>query len=285
MTVDLTLCPQAAIGSKVELWGRNLLVDVVAAAAGTIGYELLTALAARVPVCIGEWLVVQIICDYWRWSNKSSCVSFERVSKVEQNTLWNMHNCLFALWCRVFFARLPGMRTFIFIVCMVGYLLVLGYLGVFVADKICENARSFSKVCRMVDISESYNHKWSVIFTFLTYFLMPPIWTTYIFEWPNLNPFNLVKRLQFNPFFAECHTIRPFSNLLIHWLIVNLVLRTVILLLYPLYQACKSHIEWYATNDLLSESITTHFTGRWGEMAKIEKTTTLQVDSVARSGQ
>lgn len=50
MMVDLTPCPQATIGSKVELWGRNLPVDNVAAAAGTLGYELLTALAARVPI-------------------------------------------------------------------------------------------------------------------------------------------------------------------------------------------------------------------------------------------
>jgi alanine racemase len=48
--VDLTPCPQAAIGSKVELWGANLPVDDVATVAGTLGYELLSALAPRVPV-------------------------------------------------------------------------------------------------------------------------------------------------------------------------------------------------------------------------------------------
>lgn len=52
MMVDLTPCPQATIGTHVELWGRELPVDDVAAAAGTVGYELLTALAARVPVVI-----------------------------------------------------------------------------------------------------------------------------------------------------------------------------------------------------------------------------------------
>ncbi|OKP29366.1 catabolic alanine racemase DadX [Serratia fonticola] len=52
MTVDLTPCPQATIGTDVELWGRKLPVDDVAAAAGTLGYELLTALAARVPIVI-----------------------------------------------------------------------------------------------------------------------------------------------------------------------------------------------------------------------------------------
>lgn len=52
MMVDLSPCPQASIGTKVELWGRNLPVDEVAAAAGTLGYELLTALAARVPIVI-----------------------------------------------------------------------------------------------------------------------------------------------------------------------------------------------------------------------------------------
>ncbi|WP_265553611.1 catabolic alanine racemase DadX [Serratia grimesii] len=50
LVVDLTSCPNAQIGAEVELWGRRLPVDDVAAAAGTLGYELLTALAARVPV-------------------------------------------------------------------------------------------------------------------------------------------------------------------------------------------------------------------------------------------
>lgn len=52
MTVDLTPCPQATIGSPVELWGTKLPVDEVAEAAGTVGYELLCALAKRVPVII-----------------------------------------------------------------------------------------------------------------------------------------------------------------------------------------------------------------------------------------
>lgn len=43
-------CPQAGIGTPVELWGNEVKVDDVAAAAGTVGYELLTALAPRVPV-------------------------------------------------------------------------------------------------------------------------------------------------------------------------------------------------------------------------------------------
>lgn len=41
MTVDLTRLPTEGIGSKVELWGRQVAVNEVAAAAGTIGYELL----------------------------------------------------------------------------------------------------------------------------------------------------------------------------------------------------------------------------------------------------
>ncbi|KLU15379.1 MULTISPECIES: alanine racemase [Xenorhabdus] len=52
MTVDLTPCPQANIGSIAELWGENLPVDEVANPAGTIGYELLCALAKRVPVTV-----------------------------------------------------------------------------------------------------------------------------------------------------------------------------------------------------------------------------------------
>ena len=34
----------------MELWGAQLPIDGVANAAGTVGYELMCALAARVPV-------------------------------------------------------------------------------------------------------------------------------------------------------------------------------------------------------------------------------------------
>ncbi|MFA7351339.1 MAG: alanine racemase [Methylotenera sp.] len=47
---DLTDIPQADIGAPVELWGNNVSVDAVAEAAGTVGYELLCAVAARVKV-------------------------------------------------------------------------------------------------------------------------------------------------------------------------------------------------------------------------------------------
>ena len=50
LTVDLTDLPDAKIGSKVTLWGRGLPIDEVANAAGTIGYELMCALAPRVAV-------------------------------------------------------------------------------------------------------------------------------------------------------------------------------------------------------------------------------------------
>lgn len=50
MAIDLTPCPQAGIGSPVELWGNEVKIDDVAAAAGTVGYELMCALAPRVPV-------------------------------------------------------------------------------------------------------------------------------------------------------------------------------------------------------------------------------------------
>lgn len=41
LTVDLTALPDAGIGSRVELWGRQVAVNRVAQAAGTIAYELL----------------------------------------------------------------------------------------------------------------------------------------------------------------------------------------------------------------------------------------------------
>ena len=50
ITVDLTPVPRARVGSDVVLWGEGLPVDEVAHAAGTVGYELLCALAPRVPV-------------------------------------------------------------------------------------------------------------------------------------------------------------------------------------------------------------------------------------------
>ena len=50
LTVDLTNVPNARVGSKVVLWGEGMPIDDVAAAAGTIGYELMCALAPRVHV-------------------------------------------------------------------------------------------------------------------------------------------------------------------------------------------------------------------------------------------
>lgn len=58
--VDLTPVPDAQLGSEVVLWGRSprhgsvLSIDEVAAAAGTVGYELMCAVAARVPVVSDE---------------------------------------------------------------------------------------------------------------------------------------------------------------------------------------------------------------------------------------
>lgn len=50
LCVDLTAIPQACAGSLVTLWGAGLPIEVVATAAGTISYELMCALTARVPV-------------------------------------------------------------------------------------------------------------------------------------------------------------------------------------------------------------------------------------------
>jgi alanine racemase len=50
LCVDLTELPQAQVGKPVVLWGQGMPVEEVAAAAGTISYELLCALAQRVPV-------------------------------------------------------------------------------------------------------------------------------------------------------------------------------------------------------------------------------------------
>ena len=50
LCVDITDIEEAYIGTPVTLWGEGLSADEVAAAAGTVSYELLCALAPRVPV-------------------------------------------------------------------------------------------------------------------------------------------------------------------------------------------------------------------------------------------
>lgn len=58
ITVDLTPVPQAGVGSQATMWGlasggECLPIDEVAEACGTVGYELMCALAPRVPVVVG----------------------------------------------------------------------------------------------------------------------------------------------------------------------------------------------------------------------------------------
>lgn len=47
--VDLTDLPDARVGDEAVLWGRGLDIGEIARAAGTISYELLTGVTARVP--------------------------------------------------------------------------------------------------------------------------------------------------------------------------------------------------------------------------------------------
>lgn len=59
LAVDLTPLPQSGFGSDVTLWGRAangtvLSIDEVAVQAQTVGYELMCALAQRVPVVVAE---------------------------------------------------------------------------------------------------------------------------------------------------------------------------------------------------------------------------------------
>ncbi len=48
LAVDLTEVEDVAVGSPVELWGPHVPVDELAERVGTVGYELLSALPARV---------------------------------------------------------------------------------------------------------------------------------------------------------------------------------------------------------------------------------------------
>lgn len=52
ITIDLRNAPYAKIGSRVELWGDKIPIDDVAQKSETIGYELMCAVAPRVPVVI-----------------------------------------------------------------------------------------------------------------------------------------------------------------------------------------------------------------------------------------
>jgi hypothetical protein len=54
LCVDLTNVPAARVGTPVVLWGEGLSADEVAAAAGTVSYELLCALAPRVRSTAGS---------------------------------------------------------------------------------------------------------------------------------------------------------------------------------------------------------------------------------------
>lgn len=50
IAVDLSAIPDAHVGSEVVLWGKGLPIDEVAHSAGTIGYELMCAVAPRVRI-------------------------------------------------------------------------------------------------------------------------------------------------------------------------------------------------------------------------------------------
>jgi alanine racemase len=52
LQVDLSMLPKADVGSPVVLWGEGMPIEEVAHAAGTISYELMCALTARVPVMV-----------------------------------------------------------------------------------------------------------------------------------------------------------------------------------------------------------------------------------------
>jgi alanine racemase len=59
LAVDLEPVPLAGPGSDVTLWGiaangAVLSIDEVAASAQTVGYELMCALATRVPVEVSQ---------------------------------------------------------------------------------------------------------------------------------------------------------------------------------------------------------------------------------------
>jgi alanine racemase len=48
LTIDVTGLPRVVVGDRVELWGREVPVERVAAACGTIAYELTCRVGRRV---------------------------------------------------------------------------------------------------------------------------------------------------------------------------------------------------------------------------------------------
>jgi alanine racemase len=50
IAADITDLPPVSVGDRVELWGTHLPVEELAAAAGTIPYELLCGVSQRVPI-------------------------------------------------------------------------------------------------------------------------------------------------------------------------------------------------------------------------------------------
>jgi alanine racemase len=50
LCADISAIPDARVGSRVVLWGDGVPVERVAEAAGTVGYQLLCALAPRVQI-------------------------------------------------------------------------------------------------------------------------------------------------------------------------------------------------------------------------------------------
>jgi alanine racemase len=48
--IDISDHPEACIGASVTLWGEGLSADEVAGLAGTLSYELLCKVTARVPI-------------------------------------------------------------------------------------------------------------------------------------------------------------------------------------------------------------------------------------------
>ena len=50
LTVDLSDIPHARVGDPVQLWGDQVAANDVAAASGTIAYQLFTGVSRRIPL-------------------------------------------------------------------------------------------------------------------------------------------------------------------------------------------------------------------------------------------
>ncbi|CAI0772251.1 Uncharacterised protein [Serratia entomophila] len=94
----------------------------------------------------------------------------------------------------------------------------------------------------MKDYKNNSFTKCLMMFTVAVYCFLPPVLTTYFFEFFNLNPFAIIKCWHFNPFSADrgIPSYQTFLYLLLLWAVLNLALWLC------LWAAARIYARWVA---------------------------------------